>query len=266
VPTGTGRGVLSLPFLIDGLVPRLALAVDGDPSTAVPAEGAEVEPVGDGAAGFPRTVAHRLGEAVIETQPARIVATADRDQLDVLLAMGVAPVLVGESGDYAEPPPWIDPDLLDGVETAPMADAFTPNLELIAGARPDLIVDAWSGDETQASLEQLAPTIQIKVANETTWQEAQRVAGAATGLEAEADAAIAETKRRSPPPPSRSPSTTTSSSPWPSRSTGRWSSCPATRSADGSSASSASRCSTRPKGCPVSSAWRRSTHCSVTPT
>ncbi len=29
--------VLSLPFLLDGLVPRLALAVDGDPATVVPA-------------------------------------------------------------------------------------------------------------------------------------------------------------------------------------------------------------------------------------
>ena len=28
--------VLSLPFLLDGLVPRLALAVDGDPATVVP--------------------------------------------------------------------------------------------------------------------------------------------------------------------------------------------------------------------------------------
>jgi iron complex transport system substrate-binding protein len=186
--------VLSLPLLIDGLVPRLALAVDGDPATVVPPEGEDVELAEDVAAGFPRTVSHGLGEAVIEAKPERIVATADRDQLDVLLAMGVTPVLVGESGDYDEPPPWIDPALLDGTRLAPMADPFTPNLELIAGARPDLIVDAWGGDETQASLEAIAPTVQIKVANETTWQEAQRVAGTATGLEAEAESAIAETE------------------------------------------------------------------------
>jgi iron complex transport system substrate-binding protein len=31
--------VLSLPYLLDGLVPMLAAAVDGDPSTEVPASG-----------------------------------------------------------------------------------------------------------------------------------------------------------------------------------------------------------------------------------
>jgi hypothetical protein len=56
---------------------------------------------------------------------------------------------------------------------APMLDPFTPNLELIAAARPDLIVDAWGTDEIHASLSAIAPTVQIKVANETTWQEAQ---------------------------------------------------------------------------------------------
>lgn len=73
--------------------------------------------------GFPRTVDSGFGDLVIPAKPARVVATADRDQLDVLVAMGVTPVLYGHSGDYPDTPPWIDADALEGAEQATMPGA-----------------------------------------------------------------------------------------------------------------------------------------------
>lgn len=142
---------------------------------------------------FPRSVEHGLGVADIPAPPQRVVATADRDQLDVLLAMGLIPVQYGLSGDYDGSPPWIDATMLEGVEATRMADPFIPNLELIAWARPELIVDAWSDPPTHESLAAIAPTVQIKTEITDSWESAQRIAAEACGREAEAEAAIAET-------------------------------------------------------------------------
>ena len=93
------------------------------------------------------------------------MATADRDQLDVLLAMGLAPAMYGLSGDYETVAPWIDAALVAGVEATPMPGSFEPNLEAIAAARPDLIVDAWAEPSVHADLSQIAPTIQVNAAS-----------------------------------------------------------------------------------------------------
>jgi iron complex transport system substrate-binding protein len=174
-------------FLIAGALCLLAVACGDD----------EDDPPRDASAsdGFPRTLEHGLGDTRIPTKPRRIVATADRDQLDVLLAMGIRPVQYGLSGDYGEePPPWIDPASVDGIRSARMAGAFDPNLELIAAAHPDLILDAWSEAEMHASLSAIAPTVPIKTSEADSWESAQRLAGEACGEEAAAEAAIAETR------------------------------------------------------------------------
>jgi iron complex transport system substrate-binding protein len=174
--TGVGAAALAAAFLV-------ACGEDeGDRATATPE------------AGFPRTVAHGLGETVIPSMPQRIVATADRDQLEVLLAMGIKPVLYGFSGDYETSAPWVSPDLLTGLEQSSMPGAFEPNLEAIAAAKPDLILDAWADEDMYQRLSAIAPTVEIKVESTTTWQEAQRLAGAATGHEDAAEAAIADTE------------------------------------------------------------------------
>ena len=163
---------------------------DGSPSTtAAPSGGTSSS---DDA--WPRTVGRDFAETKVPAQPQRVVATADRDQLDVLLAMGIEPVLYGFSGDYEVSAPWIDPSEIEGLEKATMASAFEPNLERIAAARPDLIVDAWSEPTMHDSLSQIAPTVQIKIDNTDSWRDAQLLAGAALGQEEAADEAIAETE------------------------------------------------------------------------
>lgn len=158
------------------------------------ASATEATPTGSPVLRFPRTVGHGLGEITIPAKPERIVATADRDQLDVLLAMGVKPVLYGFSGDYEVSAPWVPPTLLDGLEKSSMPASFEPNLEAIVSAQPDLIVDAWATEEQYQILSAIAPTVEIKVDVTTTWQEAQRLAGFASGLKSAAETAISETE------------------------------------------------------------------------
>jgi len=152
---------------------------------------ASVPPVEAGA--FPRTVHHGLGDTTIVARPQRIVATADRDQLDVLIAMGVLPVQYGISSDYPDGPPWLDAAVLRDLHGEPMASPFEPNLELIASADPDLILDAWAEPTMHDALSDIAPTVQIKSAVTDSWESAQRLAGEACGTEEAAEAAIAAT-------------------------------------------------------------------------
>jgi iron complex transport system substrate-binding protein len=188
-----GAGVLAACADDDASPAPPAADAGGDVTSAVPA--GNVPPESTAAAdGFPRTVGRDFATATIEARPTRVVATADRDQLDVLLAMGLAPAMYGRSGDYDTVAPWIDAVLVAGVEAAPMPGSFEPNLEAIAAARPDLIVDAWAEPSVHKDLSQIAPTIQVKLDNTDSWQAAQRLAGAATGREEAAELAIAETE------------------------------------------------------------------------
>ena len=142
---------------------------------------------------FPRTLGRGFAGTTIESRPERVVATADRDQLDVLLALNVRPVLHGHSGDYQPVAPWLDANLVASLESSSMPGSFEPNLEAVAAARPDLIVDAWAEEAVHARLAKIAPTIQIKLDNTDTWQAAQRLAGAALGQDEQAEQAIAAT-------------------------------------------------------------------------
>jgi iron complex transport system substrate-binding protein len=184
-------------FLLAGALGLVAVACGraGDDPADRPTADPSAAPSGPTTPAFPRTVEHGLGETTIPTRPERIVATADRDQLDVVIAMGLRPVQYGLSGDYGnDPPAWIDPASVAGIRTGRMAGAFEPNLELIAAARPELILDAWSDRAMHASLSAIAPTVPIKTSESDSWESAQRLAGEACGEEEAAEAAIAKTR------------------------------------------------------------------------
>lgn len=148
-----------------------------------------------GSDGFPRTVTHTMGSATISAQPQRIAAVTDGVSLDHLLALGITPVLYGQTPGYdgkGELQPWAR-EAAAGSLTSYQADRLAPDMERFAATAPDLIVAAWITEDQYRSLAAIAPTIVIKVADATAWPEMQRMVGEATGLEQAAEAALAET-------------------------------------------------------------------------
>ncbi|MGH2584112.1 MAG: ABC transporter substrate-binding protein, partial [Dehalococcoidia bacterium] len=146
--------------------------------------------------GFPRTVKHSLGETRIPTRPERIVALADAEPLDCLLAVGLKPVLYGYSNAYGTGvPPWVTSiGGIGDIQSFDRPRGVELDLERVVGVRPDLIIDVWTEPETYSRLSAIAPTIVIKADDAILWQDVQRLAGVATGRETEAEQAIAATE------------------------------------------------------------------------
>ncbi|WP_081668219.1 iron-siderophore ABC transporter substrate-binding protein [Butyrivibrio sp. MC2013] len=144
---------------------------------------------------FPITVSHALGETVIEEEPRKVV-TIGWGNLDVPLALGVAPVgvskatygLTEDNGLFS----WTNNAFAElGVtEANVMDDTDGLDLEAINNAEPDLILAVYSGisQEDYEALSEIAPTVPYsKEAWATSWQDMTREGGRALGLEAEAD-------------------------------------------------------------------------------
>lgn len=143
---------------------------------------------------FPVTITHALGETTIRAKPDRIVTTDMNETVDSLLAIGLQPVYYGLSGGYIDGVPvwtWeagLDPDIpFDRIAR------FAIDPERVLAMDPDLILGTWLEEDLYTLLSGIAPTLVVKASDATTWQEVQRMIGRATGREAEAEAAVAET-------------------------------------------------------------------------
>lgn len=146
-------------------------------------------------AGYPRTVSHALGDTVIATKPARIATLNDAETLDNVLALGLKPILYGQTGSYGVVvPPWIAATGYAGVDSFDAARGVPLDFERIASVGPDLVLGSWIAGDPYQKLSGIAPTLVIKDNDLTPWQEVQRLVGRATGREAAADAVIAETE------------------------------------------------------------------------
>lgn len=146
------------------------------------------------ATGFPRTVTHASGDTTIPEPPLRVVITNENEALDSLLAVGIEPVLFAVGGGYGEGlPPWAIAAGADDLPSFAAVDIFTPDPERFAAVSPDLILGTWLEPDSYEQLSGIAPTINLKYSEATTWDEVQRLVGAATGRDAEAAAVIDET-------------------------------------------------------------------------
>jgi iron complex transport system substrate-binding protein len=123
----------------------------GKTETADPAGGAENKETD-----ATRTFKHAMGETVIPAKPERVVILTN-EGTEALLALGVKPVGAVKSwlGD-----PWYDhiKDRMEGVTN--VGEESQPNLEIIAGLKPDLIIgNKMRHEAVYDQLSAIAPTV-----------------------------------------------------------------------------------------------------------
>lgn len=165
-------------------------------AAASPTTGSDAGAAGDAgdAVTYPLTITHAMGEATLPALPQRIVAVNDAEHIDTLLAIGLKPVLYGYSGSYGvERSPWVSAADLEGIEFYDNT-ARMPDIELIAAARPDLILDVWTDPTVYTQLAAVAPTLVMKADDLTPWQDLQRMVGLATDRVQASEDVIAETE------------------------------------------------------------------------
>ncbi len=136
------------------------------------------------------TVEHDGGVTEVPVAPERIAALDGYVDLQTLLALGVDPVLAGVGARLAE---GFLAGRLDGI--GQVEDRGVENLELIAAARPDLILSAEYDVERYADLSAIAPTVLIDRYGLTV-DEHLRLVGRLLGRSEEAERLIAQHETR----------------------------------------------------------------------
>lgn len=171
-----------------------AVALAGAPRLV----GAQATPVATplaDASAFPVTISHAFGDTTIPALPERIVLTNELEGLDSLLALGVRPVGMVTTGGYIGGfAPWAIAAGAEEIPEIPGTAEGELDFEAITAARPDLILTSWPDETIYETLSSIAPTLVIKAADVTTWQDIQRMVGTATGRSEQAERVVAETE------------------------------------------------------------------------
>jgi len=173
--------VLSLPYLLDNLVPMLVAALDGDPATT-----AVVPAVASDPAAATRTITDaKAREVAIPGQPLRIVTLTEID-LDSALALGITPVGSVNGRGQTGLPAYLGDKATGIVSIGTLAE---PSLEAIVALDPDLILAGSMIEQIEALLPQLSEIAPVVATYKPTddWKSAFQ--SIATGLNQEAAAA-----------------------------------------------------------------------------
>lgn len=143
---------------------------------------------------FPVTIQHAFGETTLAAPATRIALTNDLEGLDSVLALGMDPVAAAFTGGYiGRVSPWASAAGAEEVAFIETADTEL-DFEAFAAAQPDLILATWIDQDTYDVLSSIAPTLVIKNADATTWQDIQLMVGEATGRTAQAEQIVADTE------------------------------------------------------------------------
>lgn len=160
--------VLSLPYLLDNLVPMLVAALDGDPATAAAAPAV--------ATAATRTITDAKDRQVeVPSQPVRIVALTELD-LDSALALGITPVGAVNGRGQTALPAYLGDKAAGIVSVGTLAE---PSLEAIVALDPDLILAGSMIEQIEALLPQLSEIAPVVATYKPTddWKSAfQRIA------------------------------------------------------------------------------------------
>ena len=121
--------------------------------------------------------------------PQRVVALQEGD-IDGLLALGVEPIGATNGRGQMTPPRYLDDHL--PADVVSVGAFFRPNLEVVLGLQPDLILFAgYSNPDVLAQLNAIAPVYNTATFAEDWRTQFLRV-GAAMNMGAEADAFLAD--------------------------------------------------------------------------
>ncbi|MCQ3978184.1 MAG: hypothetical protein DPW09_32565 [Anaerolineae bacterium] len=169
------NSVLSLPYVLDHLVPQIAAAVDG----ASTSSGA----VGDQT----RIIQHAMGETEAPANPQRVVVL-DTGELDNALALGanIVGAPVAEALEYQQ---YLADQLTDITDTGAISE---PNLETILSLKPDLILGSKQRhEEIYEQLSAIGPTVFVESLR-VPWQDNFRLHAEALGKTAEAEQLLSD--------------------------------------------------------------------------
>ncbi|WP_274655132.1 ABC transporter substrate-binding protein [Paenibacillus humicola] len=148
---------------------------------------------GSGSAGSGEyTIEHAMGKTVIKGTPKRIVVLTN-EGTEAVLALGIKPVGAVES---YEGDPWY-PHIkaeMDGVTV--VGKESQPNLELIAGLKPDLILgNKMRQEKVYEQLSAIAPTVMSEDLR-GNWMNNFKLYAEALNKKAEGDALLADFNKR----------------------------------------------------------------------
>ena len=149
-------------------------------------------------AGSGETIEHKFGTTEVPEDPERVATVGWNDQ-DVVLALGVVPVMTRAWFDSYDQLPWVVE--ATGGEPLPVAGGDGINFEEIAASDPDVIFAMYEAidEPTYEKLSEIAPTViqsDDYPDEETPWDVQLRTTGRALGKEDEADALLAEVDDR----------------------------------------------------------------------
>ncbi|WP_432147458.1 ABC transporter substrate-binding protein [Streptomyces sp. bgisy029] len=137
----------------------------------------------EGSAGAPRTVKTAMGDVKVPAAPERVVVL-DTAELDSVLTLGVKPVGATHADVDSGFLNYLPKDQVTGITD--VGQMMTPNLEAIAGLKPDLILTSKirHGDK-YAELSKIAPTVMTENTG-YPWKENFQVHAEALNKKAEA--------------------------------------------------------------------------------
>ncbi|MEM9954483.1 MAG: ABC transporter substrate-binding protein [Chloroflexota bacterium] len=182
--------VLSLNFLLDGLVPEIVEIFPAEDDMDM-----EATEEASCAAGL-RTVVDAIGSTVcLPEQPTRVISLTDGDT-DALVALGIDPVGVSNGRGSQTPPNYLIDFLPD--DFVSVGGFFQPNLEIVLELEPDLILFSYGDFADPELLEQLnaiAP-VYVPVSGNGTWQDLFTSVGTAMNMDAEVETFLADYESR----------------------------------------------------------------------
>lgn len=134
-----------------------------------------------------RVIKHAMGETTITGTPAKVVILTN-EGTEALLALGVKPVGAVKSWTGS---PWYDHIKAEMEGVTEVGEESQPNLEVIAGLQPDLIIgNKMRQEKVYEQLKAIAPTVMSEDLR-GEWQNNFKLYAEALGKTAEGDALLA---------------------------------------------------------------------------